>query len=115
MADRRWPIDDGRSTMADRRWPIDDGRSTMADRRSTMDDGRSLPCIRMRPAAGENWRQERAGVGPRRFGDLLRCPGRDDAPTFLTAFGTEIDDVIRRFQHIQIVFDDDERVFGFEQ
>jgi len=33
MADRRWPIADGRSPMADRRWPIADGRSPMADRR----------------------------------------------------------------------------------
>ena len=47
-----------------------------------------------------------AGVGAAGAGDLFRGAGGDDASAVFTAFGTQIDDVVGRFDHVEVVFDD---------
>src|SRR5207244_10558761 len=50
-----------------------------------------------------------AGVGVRIARNLLGSSGSHDRAALCAAFGTQIDDPIGRFDHVQIVFDDDER------
>src|ERR1041384_6341596 len=43
-------------------------------------------------------------------GDLFGCAGGDDTPAARAAFGAEIDDVVGRFDHVEVVFDDNDGV-----
>src|SRR5512138_2990790 len=42
--------------------------------------------------------------------NLLRCAGRDYLPARVAAFRTQIDQVICGLDHVEVVFDDDQRV-----
>lgn len=45
-----------------------------------------------------------------RFRDLLGCSLSDDLAATRAAFRTEVDDPIRRFDHVEIMLDDHDRV-----
>ena len=44
------------------------------------------------------------------LGDLLRCARCDDLAARSAAFGTEIDDPVRRLDHVEVVLDHDDRI-----
>ena len=46
----------------------------------------------------------------RNSNDLLRCSFSNNCTSPFSAFGTEIDDPIRSFDHIKIMFNDDDGV-----
>ncbi len=56
---------------------------------------------------------------PRKTGgavdDFFRRTFRDNFSTSRTAFGSEVNDPVRRFDHVQIVLDDQQGVAGFAQ
>src|SRR3974390_363585 len=54
-------------------------------------------------------------MGLRIARNLFGSARGDDVPALLTAFGTQVDDPVRGFDHIEIVFDDEERCAGFEE
>ena len=47
--------------------------------------------------------------------DLLRSANSHDVPTRVTTFCAEIDDVVRRLNHVEIVFDHKQRSAGVDQ
>src|SRR5687767_6083548 len=51
----------------------------------------------------------------RRLRDLFRRASGHHFSTFVSALRAEVDDEIRRFQHVEVVLDDDERMSGLEQ
>ena len=64
---------------------------------------------------GEGWElellfQETGGVGCLALDDLLWSAGADDVTTFLTTFGTNVDDVVGTLDDIHVVLDDKDGV-----
>lgn len=59
--------------------------------------------------------QKMGCVGGFGLNDLLRCALDNDFAAPLSAFGTEVDDEIGAFDHIEVVFDDDNGVTLFDQ
>ena len=53
----------------------------------------------------EQGAEDVAGVGAAGACDFFGGAGGDDAPAVFTAFGTEIDDVVGLFDHVEVVFD----------
>ena len=51
-----------------------------------------------------------AGVGAAGAGDFFGGAGGNDAAAVFAAFRTKIDDVVGRFDHVEIVFDDEYRI-----
>ena len=51
-----------------------------------------------------------AGVGMGLPGYILRCAGGDDLPASVTAFRAKIDNPVRGFDHVQVMFDDYHRI-----
>ena len=47
---------------------------------------------------------------PSPLDDLLRRAAGDDVAAFGAGFGAEVDDPVGRFDHVEVVFDDDDRV-----
>ena len=47
------------------------------------------------------------------FRHLLGSAGEDDLATLGTAAGTQLDEVVAGFQHLHIVFDEEDGVAGF--
>ena len=54
--------------------------------------------------------EELARVRLRHFDDVLGAPRRHDGAALVAALRAEVDDVVRRLDDIEIVFDDDDRV-----
>ena len=48
-------------------------------------------------------------------GDLFRCARRDDPPAAGSALRSQIDHVVGRLDHVEIVLDDDDRVALIDQ
>ena len=63
-----------------------------------------------REPAIQQWTQHVAGVGAARACDFFGSAGGDDAPAVFAAFGTKIDDMVRGFDHVEIVFDYKHRI-----
>ena len=51
------------------------------------------------------------GIG----GDLLRGSGGDDHAASVAAFGSEVDEPVGAFDHVEIVFDDHQGVAGISE
>ena len=54
--------------------------------------------------------EELARVRLRHFDDVLGAPRRHDGAALVAALRAEVDDVVRRLDDIEIVFDDDDRI-----
>jgi len=74
------------------------------------------------PRAGEellrfrqHWREIMPGVACRDLGDLLRRAFGDNLAALHAAFGTHVDDPVRRFDDVEIMFDDHHAVALFDQ
>ncbi len=48
-------------------------------------------------------------------GDIFRGAGHDDLATTRSPFGSQVDDPVRRFDHIQVVFDNQHGIAGFDE
>ena len=59
--------------------------------------------------------EELPGVARRVFGDLFRRAAGDDFPAAAAAFRPQIDDPVRRFDDVKVVFDDDDGVAAVAQ
>ena len=59
--------------------------------------------------------KELAGIGYLAFTKILRGPFGNQFPAAVTTIGSQIDDPIRYFDDIQVVFDDQHRVASFNQ
>ena len=58
----------------------------------------------------ERFFQKLSGVGFLDFCNFLRRAARDDRAAAVSALRTEVDDMVRAFDHVEIVFDDDHGV-----
>jgi len=56
-----------------------------------------------------------AGVRLRVAGDLFGRAGRDDLAASIAAFRAKVDEPVGGFDHVEVVFDDDEGRAGFEK
>jgi hypothetical protein len=72
--------------------------------------GMDLPLCPDAPVDLEHGRQGRAGVGGGDGGDGFRRAFGDDPTTFVAAFGAQVNHPVGRFDHIQVVLDDQDRV-----
>ena len=68
--------------------------------------------VSYKPLALQYFRQEPSRVRLGHFGDLFRSAFGNDMSAGLAAFRAEIDDPVGRFDHIEIVVYDDERIAG---
>src|SRR5512143_3879652 len=64
----------------------------------------------LRCAAGELWFEEPPCGGIRIHRDIFRAPCCDQMPTPLPAFRAKVDEVIRGFDHIQVMLYHNHRV-----
>ena len=69
----------------------------------------------MGAAGGEHLPQSPTRVRRLAFRHALRRAGDDDLSSPLSAFGTEIDHVIRRLDDVEVVLDDEQRVARFHE
>ena len=69
----------------------------------------------MGPSFGKRRAQVLTGVRHLDLRDLFGRPGSDHHPAAFPAFRAEIDDVVRRLDHVEIVLDDEQRVARLEQ
>src|ERR1041384_1266065 len=58
----------------------------------------------------EQWFEGLTRVRAADADDLFGCAGGDDPPAARATFGAEINDVVGRFDHVEVVFDDDDGV-----
>ena len=61
-----------------------------------------LPSVQV---AIQQWTQDLAGVGASGAGDFFGGAGGDDASAVFAAFWAEVDDVVGRFDDVEIVLD----------
>jgi len=71
--------------------------------------------VRVRSPFGKRGAQIPSGVAGVDLRDLFRRPDRHDAAAFFTALRAEIDDVIGRLYHVEVVLDDEQGVAGFQK
>jgi hypothetical protein len=64
---------------------------------------------------GQRLRQGLSSVAPRATGDLLRGALGNQSPAAVSRIGPQVDQPIRRFDQIEIVFDDDKRMAGINK
>jgi len=69
----------------------------------------------MRAAGREDGAESLAGVRGVILRDLLRRARGDDISARIAAFRPEIDQVVGGLDDVEVVFDDDQRVTGFDQ
>src|SRR5579859_7123946 len=63
----------------------------------------------------ENAGKKAAGMGMLIPGDLLGRSGGDNFSALVAAFGTEIDQPVGGFDHVEVVLDDEKRSARFQQ
>ena len=63
----------------------------------------------------ERGAEERRGAGLARLRDFFGCPGGDDLSAFLSSLRTDVDDVVRAFDHLNVVLDNNERMPRFNE
>src|SRR5713226_3614561 len=68
-----------------------------------------------RSRAGEDFRKEPSCEGFSASRDSFRSPHRNDPAAAGAALGAEVDHVIGRFDDVQIVLDDDDRIALLDQ
>lgn len=74
------------------------------------------PCRRrMRHSSHPRFPQHLSRIRPLHLGDLLGRAFRHDFTAAVAAFGTEIDDPIGITNHVEVVFDDQDRIPSFDQ
>src|SRR5262249_7981020 len=71
--------------------------------------------VRVRPSFREHRPQVPAGMRRVALGDLLGRAGRHDCPSLFATLWAEVDDEVRRLDHVEVVLDDEQRVSCLEQ
>ena len=59
--------------------------------------------------------QEFPGVRGRNLDNIFRSACRDDSPSLIPALRTQVDDMIRRLDDVEIVFDDNHRITAIDE
>ena len=63
----------------------------------------------------QNFFQKPAGIGIFNFHDFLRRAASDNVTAFITALRSQINDIVGRFNDIQVVFDDNHGIAEFDK
>src|SRR3954452_7775212 len=85
-------------------------RSVMALSRHSLLARRRRPAPRLGRRGRHELREELAGVGAGRPGDLLRRPGGDDGAALLAALRPHVDDAVGGLDDVEVLLDHDDRV-----
>ena len=89
--------------------------SSASNRARSADEGGGSRDRLERPRTRQQRRQVGTGKGLGHLTDLLGRAFGHDAPTTLTAARAQINDVVGRFDHMQVVLDHDQRIAGIPQ
>src|SRR5262245_12739196 len=69
----------------------------------------------MAAARGQHLLERLTRIRPLDLRNLLRCAGRNHMSAGFAAFRSEIDQVISGLDHVEVVFDDDQRVTRLDE